>query len=81
MIDPARQAFEELLQRGRIGGIERGAADGADVQRAALAVSSPIPALPPISTTVCPSSCGARVTVEPFIAVLITGWPSGRPSG
>jgi hypothetical protein len=33
------------------------------------AVSSPMPALPPITTTVCPSSCGSRST-----AMLVAGW-------
>src|ERR1700694_5816464 len=39
--------------------------------RARRAVSSPMPALPPITTTVCPSSSGSRRVGEAVVAVLM----------
>jgi len=41
--------------------------------RASRAVSSPIPALPPIKTTVWPSSCGSRSDGEAVVAVSMVG--------
>src|SRR5215470_19831592 len=39
--------------------------------RARLAVSSPIPELPPITTTVCPRSWGSRTVGEAVLAVVM----------
>ena len=39
--------------------------------RARRAVSSPIPALPPITTTICPMSSGSRWTATTVVAVLM----------
>ena len=39
--------------------------------RARRAVSSPMPALPPITTTVCPSSSGSCCRVAALVVVLI----------
>src|SRR5215469_6663344 len=39
--------------------------------RARLAVSSPIPELPPITTTVCPTSCGSRRLRGNVVAVVM----------
>jgi hypothetical protein len=41
--------------------------------RARRAVSSPMPALPPITTTVCPTSAGSR-WVERGVVALVTGF-------
>jgi hypothetical protein len=46
--------------------------------RARLAVSSPMPALPPIRTTVCPSSSASRRIADDVVDVLMT---SARVTG
>jgi hypothetical protein len=91
VVDRCRKVLEEPREAVGVGGVEGGAAQGAELvggvpQPVGIAAggddlgpfgaraaggSRPIPALPPMSTTVCPSRVGSRCMVEMVVAVVM----------
>jgi hypothetical protein len=91
VVDRCRKFLEEAREAVGVGGVEGGAAQGAELARGALqavgiaagqddlgrfgrarlAVSRPMPLLPPITTTVSPSSAESRWLVETVLAVVM----------
>jgi hypothetical protein len=72
----------EPLEVGGVEGRDAGPELEADAAQAIRVVSSPMPALPPITTTACPASSGLALTPSPPVTSLgahLTSTTSGFP--